>query len=390
MTMKRFVFIILGLFCIGWANAQKHEWKNGLYWELNNGVLTISGNGDMPDYSGPWKYEGTVRKVVIEYGVTSIGKFFFSEGDRPHTLQSVEIANSVTSIGENAFWYCENLTSVSLPNSLTSIGRSAFEYCRGLTEVVLPPSLVSVGFGAFWGCTQASIFIQNEISNIDACAFEECKEIKTKISNGTMTCYIIKTRKNDDYLYGLANADGTVIIPVELNALEPIGGNFLKFRIGGYWGVVNFQGKVIVHTDRGYTSIGKYVSLTKRFSYEMAGYRGECNSLGQQVSKIKVSTPRQQPQRQQTNTASSSSSSNASRTTTGNQTTQTKTVVVEQQRTPVPVQEWVPCGMCNNSGQCHTCYGLGNNFGNRCIVCNGRGRCTYCAGQGGHYETRYR
>ena len=388
--MKRFVFIILGLFCIGWANAQKHEWKNGLYWELNNGVLTISGNGDMPDSSIPWEYEGTVRKVVIEYGVTSIDNHSFWEYNRPHTLQSVEIANSVTSIGKFAFSDCENLTSVSLPNSLTSIGEYAFEDCRGLTEVVLPPSLVSVGSGAFWGCTQASIFIQNEISNIDAYAFKNCKEIKTKISNGTMTCYIIKTRKNDDYLYGLANADGTVIIPVELNALEPIGGNFLKFRIGGYWGVVNFQGKVIVHTDRGYTSIGKYVSLTKRFSYEMAGYRGECNSPGQQVSKIKVSTPRQQPQRQQTNTASSSSSSNASRTTTGNQTTQTKTVVVEQQRTPVPVQEWVPCGMCNNSGQCHTCYGLGNNFGNRCIVCNGRGRCTYCAGQGGHYETRYR
>ena len=344
----------------------------------------------MPVYPRPWEYEGTVRKVVIEYGVTSIGNHLFWEYNRPHTLQSVEIANSVTSIGECAFSYCENLTSVSLPNSLTSIGKSAFKDCRGLTEVVLPPSLVSVGFMAFWGCTQASIFIQNEISNINACAFVECKEIKTKISNGTMTCYIIKTRKNDDYLYGLANADGTVIIPVELNALEPIGGNFLKFRIGGYWGVVNFQGKVIVHADGGYTSIGKYVSLTRRFSYEMAGYRGECNSLGQQVSKIKVSTPRQQPQRQQTNTASSSSSSNASRTTTGNQTTQTKTVVVEQQRTPVPVQEWVPCGMCNNSGQCHTCYGLGNNFGNRCIVCNGRGRCTYCAGQGGHYETRYR
>lgn len=55
-----------------------------------------------------------------------------------------------------------------------------------------------------------------------------------------------------------------------------------------------------------------------------------------------------------------------------------------------PMQKWVPCPACHNSGQCHCCFGTGKNTnGNPCIICGGSGRCTTCAGQGGHYEIVY-
>lgn len=63
------------------------------------------------------------------------------------------IPNSVTSISERAFSYCNALTSVVIPDSVTSIGSQAFAFCNGLTSVVIPNSVTSIGDYAFDGCT---------------------------------------------------------------------------------------------------------------------------------------------------------------------------------------------------------------------------------------------
>ena len=60
---------------------------------------------------------------------------------------------TVTSIGNDAFYYCSGLTSVTIPNSVTSIGNDAFNICSGLTSVTIPNSVTSIGSGAFYGCT---------------------------------------------------------------------------------------------------------------------------------------------------------------------------------------------------------------------------------------------
>ena len=88
------------------------------------------------------------------------------------------------------------------------------------------------------------------------------------------------------------------------------GTNFIKFKLNGFWGVMTLQGrttKTIIPTTRGYTSISRYVKSQKRFMYEMNGYKGECNHLGQQLSKIKVANSQSS-----TSVASSSSSSSSS------------------------------------------------------------------------------
>ena len=70
-----------------------------------------------------------------------------------HTgCKSTLISNSVTSIGESAFYYCSGLTAIEIPNSVTSIGSWAFGGCSGLTEVSIGNGVTSIGDSAFWGC----------------------------------------------------------------------------------------------------------------------------------------------------------------------------------------------------------------------------------------------
>ena len=68
-------------------------------------------------------------------------------------ITNLVIPNSVTSIGNYAFYGCSGLTSVEIPNSVTSIGEGAFEHCTGLKSVVIPNSVTSIGGSAFYDCT---------------------------------------------------------------------------------------------------------------------------------------------------------------------------------------------------------------------------------------------
>ncbi len=66
---------------------------------------------------------------------------------------SFSIPNTVTSIGDYAFYYCSALTDVTIPNSVTSIGDHAFSNCYALTEVAIPNSVTSIGDYAFGSCS---------------------------------------------------------------------------------------------------------------------------------------------------------------------------------------------------------------------------------------------
>ena len=128
---------------------------SNLTWRLDSeGVLTISGSGDMHDYvfsGAPWYgSRSRVKSAVIAEGVTSIGDSAFYDCT---SLTSVTIPNSVTSIGDAAFRDCKSLTSVTIPTSVTSIGERAFYNCTSLTSVTIPNSVTSIGDGAFASCT---------------------------------------------------------------------------------------------------------------------------------------------------------------------------------------------------------------------------------------------
>ena len=150
---------------------------SNLTWTLDSdGVLTISGSGDMHGYGSsdaPW--HGRVKSAVIAEGVTSIGGKAFLDCT---SLTSVTIPDSVTSIGKQAFMYCTSLTGVTIPDSVTSIGSSAFSYCKSLTSVTIPNSVTSIGGAAFNGCSSlTSVTIPNSVTSIGGCAFMDCSSL---------------------------------------------------------------------------------------------------------------------------------------------------------------------------------------------------------------------
>src|ERR1039457_404017 len=69
------------------------------------------------------------------------------------TVPSTTNGYPVTSIGDSAFYGCNQVTNVTIPDSVTSIGAWAFENCSSLTNVTLPGSLASLPDGVFENCT---------------------------------------------------------------------------------------------------------------------------------------------------------------------------------------------------------------------------------------------
>ena len=157
-----------------------------LWWRLDNGTLTISGTGKMDDYFYDAKivwlvYRESIRKVVIADGVTTIGDCAFYKCEN---LTSVTIPDSVTSIGDYAFWDCENLTSVTIGNSVTMIGDSAFDHCQSLTSVTIPVSVTTIGEDAFRDCTNlTSVTIPDSVTTIGNGAFFCCGLTSVTIGN---------------------------------------------------------------------------------------------------------------------------------------------------------------------------------------------------------------
>lgn len=173
-------------------------------WLLSDdGVLTISGTGDMSNYyddGSPFHNITYIKSVNIENGVTSIGDRAF---EYCRNLTSIEIPNSVASIGDFAFDDCRSLTSIEIPNTVTSIGGSAFygtkwlenkqaenpfvivngilingETCTG--DVVIPDTVTSIGYGAFDDCSSlTSIEIPDTVTSIGFGAFSDCSSLKS-------------------------------------------------------------------------------------------------------------------------------------------------------------------------------------------------------------------
>ena len=191
----------------------------------STGELVISykgsGTGAMTSYSffssAPWfSYRESIKSLVIENGVTSIGygAFFGCSG-----LTSITIPFSVTSIGSSAFSGCSGLTSITIPSSVTEIGEEAFSGCSGLTsinvdenntkyksfegilysydgktliqcpggktgEVTIPSSVASIGDYAFYGCSglTGQLTIPSSVTEIGSFAFYGCSGLTGQLT----------------------------------------------------------------------------------------------------------------------------------------------------------------------------------------------------------------
>ncbi len=231
-------------------------------------------------YSNPLNYahhlylgENEIKDLVIPNSVTSIGDyaFYFCSG-----LTSVTIGNSVTSIGDYAFEGCSGLTSVSISNSVTSIGRGAFAVCRGLTSVTIPNSVtsirgsafgscdgltsvtigngvISIGENAFFGCSGlTSVTIPNSVTSIGYYAFRGCNGLNSVyISNVAAWCKISFGNEYSNplnyahHLYLGENEIKDLVIPNGVTSM-------------GNWAFYGCNGLTSVSISNSVTSIGNY------------------------------------------------------------------------------------------------------------------------------------
>ena len=202
-------------------------------------------------------YIGTSTSVTIPNSVTSIGNyaFYFCSG-----LTSVTIPNSVTSIGDNAFTFCSGLTSVTIPNSVTSIGYDAFFHCSGLTSVTIPNSVTSIGYDAFnlvkniiyngtatgspWGALSVNGYIEGD--------FVYANNTKTSLLAyiGTSTNITIPNSVTTIGRYAFYDCDGLTSVTIP-NSVTSIGNDAFY----------DCDGLTSVTIGNSVTSIGNYAFL---------------------------------------------------------------------------------------------------------------------------------
>ncbi len=133
--------------------GEKITWS----FEPVEGVLTIDGEGALPDWSysegAPWYlYRSRVFRAVLGKDITAIGAYAFNECARLTELDASKA--TLTAIGEGAMSNCVLLESVSFkPASRLDVGADAFFGCEALKTVNLGADEGSIGAGAFSGCT---------------------------------------------------------------------------------------------------------------------------------------------------------------------------------------------------------------------------------------------
>ena len=201
-----------GLIQVEAATTDSGKVSDTINWSYNDGTLTISGSGEMPNYKtvnyyyegivsdAPWgDYLNNIKTVIISGSVLNIGDCCFS--DCP-SLSNVTLGSSIEKIGTSAFARCVNLSRINLPDSLIEINGSAFIGCTRLDEVLIPDSVTFIGSSAFQSCSSlskiklssnlkkicsdsfylcknlASIDIPNSVTEIGGDAFRECNKIQ--------------------------------------------------------------------------------------------------------------------------------------------------------------------------------------------------------------------
>lgn len=171
------------------ANAPLFDFE----FTLDNTAVIVTNykyNGAAADVTIPSRYKGKP--------VTTIGHAAFFNS----AVTSVTIPDSVTSISDDAFVNCPQLTNISIPNSVTYIGFFAFGSCTSLKSITLPSSLSSISGALFSGCSQlTTIHIPVSVTSIGNNAFADCPSLMTVTYPGSKTQWDAITKgSNSDVL----------------------------------------------------------------------------------------------------------------------------------------------------------------------------------------------
>ena len=171
------------------------------------------------EYSGDIVIPETVSIDDKEYKVTSIVKKAFniiSNPDGGCKITSIQIPNSVTSIGRSAFLYCGVLKEVKMPDDIVCLDTSTFSGCRSLESITLPQKLQEIKYAAFsYYSGLKSIEIPNQVFRIGGFAFQDNKSLKTVITSHGL---------KEIYYYTFSHCDSLKTVVLGVN-VERIGIN---------------------------------------------------------------------------------------------------------------------------------------------------------------------
>ena len=209
-------------------------WAAAFPWTLDdNGVLTITGTGDMPNATESKLPFPSLRKqitsIVISGDITSIGDYVFYElgevteltitapiehtgnysfaqcsklstinftnSDSLHTigeasfaatnLSKIIIPENVTTIGDHAFMGCMSATQLTIGEKVTTIGDYAFAYCMSATQLTIGEKVKTIGKSSFEGCfSLPNALFPDAVTTIGESAFAGCSSLEW-ISLGT-------------------------------------------------------------------------------------------------------------------------------------------------------------------------------------------------------------
>lgn len=149
-----------------------------LSWSYDAGTLTITGSGEMYDYSeqfpAPWNsFREKILWLELPNGLTSVGNMAFYDCS---ALTAIVLPGTVTRVGDLAFCQCGSATILSLNNGLKEIGANAFEQCRRIQSLRLPETLERIGSEAFYRCTALQyVTVPERTTNLGVGIFAYCQ-----------------------------------------------------------------------------------------------------------------------------------------------------------------------------------------------------------------------
>ena len=131
-----------------------------------NGVSNIVG--------GPF-YNSGLTSVTFETGTDKVVGNLFHYAEK---LENVALLDTMTTIGDSAFYGCKSLREIRLPNKLTAIEEEAFKDCTALKSIDIPDTVTRIGFSAFSGCTNLSdVSLSKNLESIGCRAFASCSSL---------------------------------------------------------------------------------------------------------------------------------------------------------------------------------------------------------------------